>query len=449
MDVHLPDCEGIPVGCPVRLRCTGLDLEGTNRELNHARVSWLVYKQAGETEEYLFTVTGTFDDGYGDVAVVLPYVGTYSIEMKIYGYDNSVSVKDKANCFVVYPKNVEMCGWYKTVPELLEWNSEKAWDKLDCTWLYPTAGTGATWDEAGSATYESADVATWLHDYCDEEDVNSRTSLFNYSNPPDMDRVGAYFWNNFEGVSWNNVMDLNWDNTVVTGNLPCWFVFGEFDTSGNSTNLAGNVLEVVDKDGNYGSFSFSQENSIDYWVSALNSTGGTIGKFFYNKVFLPQDGVQGDWSDIHIPDGFAIVAVARRPGAGGDVMYAGVVDMHRQATLQDGVLTVQHDESNTVLKYFQNSVSYNPSWVDVKFLSRVQTVGKMTSVVLDFSNCRINGKKDPVWTVRNVRTGSTVSYAKKVFHYVFRETGCYSVSLTLSDTNGNKYTGERKMFIVR
>ena len=450
VDEHLPDCEGIPVGCLIRLRCSGLDEVGTNRELNHARISWLVYKQAGETSEYLFTVTGTFDDGYGDVAIALPYVGTYSIEMKIYGYDNSVSVKDKINCFTVYPKNVEMCGWYKTVPELLGWDSNKTWDFLDCTWEYPTAGTEVTWDEAGSATYESADVATWLNEYCDEEDVNARVSLFNYDNPPDMDRVGAYFWDNFDGITWNDVPDLNWNNTVVTGNLPCWFVFGEFNTSGHSINLAGNILEIVDKDGNYGSFSFSQENDIDYWVNGLNnSQNSVIGKFWYNKVYAPQDQTPGDWAGIHIPDGFAIVAVAKKPGIGGDVMYAGFVDTQHQASLVDGVLTIHRIESNTVMKYFQKSVSYNPSWVDVKFLSRVQTVGKMTSVVLDYSNCKINGKTSPVWKVTNTTTGNTVSYSKKIFHYVFRETGCYSVTLELSDTNGNKYVGERKMFIVK
>ena len=53
-------------------------------------------------------------------------------------------------------------------------------------------------------------------------------------------------------VSWKSVYDLNWDNTVLTGDLPCYFVIGNFDAGGNATGLSGNILEIVDNDGNYG-----------------------------------------------------------------------------------------------------------------------------------------------------------------------------------------------------
>ena len=74
----------------------------------------------------------------------------------------------------------------------------------------------------------------------------------------------------------------------------------------------------------------------------------------------------------------------------------------------------------------------------------------MTSINLDYSNCKINGKINPVWTVKNINDESfgEVSFQRKNFHYVFKKPGCYSVTLELDDTNGNHYVGERKMFIV-
>lgn len=437
----LPDCEGIPVGCPVRLRCDRPD------DPRHARVTWLVYKGGGESDTYLFAITGTFDDGYGDICVALPYVGAYSVEMRVHGYDNSVSVRDKANCFTVYPKNVEIGGWYMEVPPVLEWESDAAWESLGCDWNRPTPGTGATWDELGSASYESLDVSTWLSGYYNSPDVYARTSVFAGNGSLDSDRAGAYFWDNMD-VEWRETPHLSWDNTLVTGSTPCWFAFGSFGLDGVSDNLSGNILEIVDKSGKYGSFSFSGERHIDEWVKWLNSSANpVVSMFTYNKVHVEPDGIPG-WERERVPEGYAIVAVSKSPGKSGDVRYAGFTDPAHQASLDNGVLTIHRMPGNTVMKVFSESVSHNPCWLDVKSLSRVQTVGKMTSVVLDYSKCGINGKRNPVWTVRNTVTGESFSSSSKIFHRVFRDGGCYSVTLSLEDTNGNKYTGTRNVFIV-
>lgn len=447
-DGVLPDCEGIPVGCPVRLRCSGIDPDTPGRVSGHARISWLVYKGGGESDTYLFTITGTFDDGYGDICVALPYVGAYSVEMRIHGYDNSVSVRDKVNCFTVYPKNVEIGGWYKTVPPVLTWESGASWDSLGCDWDWPTAGSGTTWDELGSAAYESLDAATWLSGYYNCADMNARTSVFSRDPDSGSDRAGAYFWDNAD-VSWEDVRDLNWNNAAVTGNTPCRFAFGMFSQSGVSTNLSGNILEIVDMSGRYGSFLFSGERHIDEWVAGLNaSLNPVVSMFEYNKVFVTPDGLPG-WEYERVPEGYAIVAVSKYPGKAGDVKYAGFADSAHQASLADGVLTVHKMPGNTVMKTYGGSLSYNPCWLDVKSLSRVQTVGRMTSIVLDYSRCGINGKRNPVWTVRNTVTGKSVTFAMKIFHYVFKEPGCYSVTLSLEDTNGNAYSGTRNVFIVK
>ena len=469
---YLPDCEGIPVGCLIRLTCLGLlksvaigdisfawdDVQGNwinylNVFKNHARVEWLVFKNEGDTPLYLFSIMGTFDDGYGDVGIVLPYVGTYSIEMKIYGYDNSISIKDKINCFTVYPKSVEMNGWYRSISPKASWDTELTWNYLDCTWGYPVIGFNTTWDDMRSSTYESMDRATYLGLYYNDEDVNARMALYNYNIISDengyfdlqMDWCGPYFWNNMD-VNWASTYDLNWDNTVLTGDLPCYFVIGNFNSGGTPTNLAGNILEIVDKDGNYGSYAFTQNNNIQDIVDSLNQyPDPTIHKFYYRKVYV--SGVSS--SELNIPDGYVIMGLARRSGAGGDVAYAGMVQFGNQAQIIGDELVINHEQNNE-FRFFTKSRSYNPNWQDTKYLSSVQRVGRMTSINLDYSNCKINGKTNPVWKVKNVNDESfgEVSFQRKNFHYVFKKPGCYSVTLELDDTNGNHYVGERKMFIV-
>ena len=467
----LPDCEGIPVGCPIRLTCLGIEkqisigeasikwddtcgswISFQNTVKNHARVEWVVFKNKGDTPMYLFSLSGTFDDGYGDIGVVLPYVGTYSVEMKIYGYDNSISIKDKINCFTVYPKMVEMSGWYKSLPSLLSWEDDSCWEYSDCDWNYSVNSLNCTWDDMNGYTYETMDRANYVSWYYNDEDVDARMMLYNYDNINTLngfelksDWVGPYFWDNME-TSWVYTTDLNWDNTVLTGDLPCYFAIGNFLQNGMSTGLGGNLLEIVDKNGNYGVYCFSQDMYIDNIVYELNNyPDPIIGKFYYRKVY-----VNANSNELNIPDGYVVMGISKQKGTPGDVEYVGIVGIQNQATSNDTEIVLTH-ENNANMRFFTKSKTYNPSWQNIQYLNNVKTLGRMTSVNLDYFCCKINGKTNPKWTVRNINdpTFKEITFNRKNFHYVFKKPGCYSVTLELDDTNGNHYIGERKMFIVK
>ena len=482
---YLPDEVGIPVGALLRLQCDNLSTSWDDIHLtwdvcdsmhysfdnieyyfrNHSRVSWVVFKPADESPEFVFNVVGTFQDGYGDICVILPYVGKYSVEMRVFGYDNSVSVKYRTDCAEVFPKSVEITGWYKGWVDTLDWSDGTMWKDMDCTWELPVVPNDSVWDEMRNANYEAMDRNTFVGEYYDEEDVNARMTIYEFGTLATT-WVGPYFWNNMT-VAWDDLTCISWDCTVVNGDIPCYFEFGYFDMNGNvaaSPNghpLTGNVLEIVDGDNNYAMYAFqtpqtqSGETQLEYYARKLNeSTNPVISKFRYHVVF---DTDQANTSqvtppnEVDEPNGFVVLAIAKENGVKGDVKYVGINDPQHCAAIVGNSITITDNTQIDLLRFKTTSRNHNPNWIDCHYLHNVKEVCRMTDVNLNYSNCRICGKKNPYWEITNITDPSVpvLTSTRKNFHYVFKDPGCYSVKLTLSDTNGNTYVGERNMFIVK
>ena len=89
------------------------------------------------------------------------------------------------------------------------------------------------------------------------------------------------------------------------------------------------------------------------------------------------------------------------------------------------------------------------SFIDSVVSSRQQFVKQFTPVVFHFDNCKMPGKKNPLWTIKDEETGKieVVSNEKK-FMWNFTKTGNYTVSLRLEDSNGNINSGEKQSFVV-
>lgn len=471
---HLPDGENIPVGALLHLKCktktaTVSDMLSTwddatyiwdvlNYEnANQQRISWTIYKGETDTPTYLFNIVGTFADGYGDICVSLPYVGTYSIKQRVFGYDNSISENIRANAVEVLPKTVEFTGWYKTHDANISWEGEHNWDFANCEWDYPCVGS-TTWDDMKSATYESMDRATFSFEYFNADDPNSRMLVYN--NLPESGSLasgwcGPYFWNNMD-VEWRELEHLSWANTVVAGDVPCYFEIGGFDNLGGSAttpnrySLPGNILEVVDGNGNYGCFVFPTSNTsgfdyLTHCVLLLNkSVDPVISRFRYSKTYYHNMG------GIDARNGFCIMATAKRSGTDGDYKHVGIVTPQHQARIVGGSIVANRMTDMDLVVFSTKSQTNNPTWNNVRTINGFTEIDKMTDVCLNYTNCGINGKTNPRWVVKNANddTMPPIECGSKNFHYMFKNPGCYSVELTLSDTNGNTYSAERKMFKV-
>ena len=117
-------------------------------------------------------------------------------------------------------------------------------------------------------------------------------------------------------------------------------------------------------------------------------------------------------------------------------------------------LNVHSDYSSDRLSY-ESRVPYlttlqSPyTFIDTYVSDRQNFLYQFTPVVFHHDNCRIPGKKNPIWTVKNDDTGQieVVSNGDNLM-WNFTKPGKYSVSLSVEDSNGNKSFVEKKSFFM-
>jgi hypothetical protein len=75
----------------------------------------------------------------------------------------------------------------------------------------------------------------------------------------------------------------------------------------------------------------------------------------------------------------------------------------------------------------------------------------MTWIMFVYDNCKIASKAKPKWTITNTTdpNDSNIYFESKYLTYLFKDTGKYKIGLELEDTNGNKYTKERNILIIK
>lgn len=485
---HLPDNENIPVGALVELSvdtdesvwdefvCPWNDagiIPWNYIDIfadNISRVEWVIHKDETETPEFDVTIGGMISHGYSDIGVVLPYTGCYDVTMKLYDWNNNVKITRKECAVTVCPKEVEFTGWCRMLTDFISWDDFAEWDNLSCTWEFPYANN-LRWDELRSSTFDGMDRGFFIGQYEGTSDVDESVMIYNFDSLFGVlyeDNRGAYFWDNLD-IEWQRMDHLNWNMMCITGDVPCYFEFGYFDASGNpaaspdnpdtnvneSVPLAGYCLEVIDSDLEYGSFVFPQNvsgtglNYIAEITRKLNETSSPVlSRFHYSYVWDLNSSHSSAPYNLDIPDGFHIVAVAKKPGRSGDVTHVGIVSPQNIAHT-DGNGVIHAKPSTNQLRFFTNSVECNPNWNDVVCINNITEIPAYTDVNFNYSNCRIWGKKNPQWTFRNLNSGTTFTSDKRNYHRMFKERGCWEVTLRLEDTNGNKYTKTRNMFIVR
>lgn len=95
-----------------------------------------------------------------------------------------------------------------------------------------------------------------------------------------------------------------------------------------------------------------------------------------------------------------------------------------------------------------NTEIHNPTWNNVHFLNEWQKLPKLTRLFFTYDKCKILGKRNPVWTIKNITTGTEKVIHSKYGVYLFNESGDYSITLELHDSNKNKYIARRNMLTI-
>lgn len=117
-------------------------------------------------------------------------------------------------------------------------------------------------------------------------------------------------------------------------------------------------------------------------------------------------------------------------------------------------LTVYPDYDSDVLSY-ESRVPYSMtlqspfSFIDTEITTLQKRIPQFTPAVFHFDNCRIPGKTNPVWTIKDDETDKTevISTESKLM-WNFTRPGKFSVSLRIQDTNGNVSSAEKTSFFI-
>ena len=369
---------------------------------NFYEMEWTIYKQRDDSPEFYHNVRGAIPL-YENYPINLPYVGTYDVELKLYDTTNNLSSLTKHSYITVESKETDFMGFYKYRKLEYLWDSLYTWNQHGSYWDLPLepnddiSYADISWYEAlsreNALPNEGSDPNNWLK---------------TYENSGNVSYVGPYYWNNMEAGDWDDCYHLWWDSTDVSGDTPANFKI-------SNVYLGGQL--IIETETATGVHTFSTYNLIDA-ANALNNSNDTIiSKYTYNMVL--------DINDIPV----YILASGKHFGKNYD--FLSIIGTN-----------------NVVVYDKNNSITCNPTYNDISMLIQGKKLSRYTYLSFSYDKCEIPGKTHAGWVIRNNTTGTESNiYNKKWFNYLFKETGNYSISLVLEDSNGNKKTTEKNFVI--
>ena len=405
---------------------------------NFEEIEWTIYKDATDiSPAYFKTFRGPLSQ-YNKLPLILPYVGTYTVEMKLFDLFNNISSNVKTDFICVDSREVEYSGWYQSRKSNYTWSSEGkyVWNDYGSYWDLPIE-PAITWQEETPSLYESLDrVNAILNNFGLGSSPDFQ--LLNYQDDGKASFSGPYRWDNLDTGGWNDTFHLWWDMTSTTGDTPAFFQFKEV--------VPETYLKITDMNGNTAEHYFdSSVTTLAQAAAGLNtSTNRIINKYVYNVVY-----------DASSNQKF-IQAVCRYFGVHGDWKYIDMVYANGDRVCPaTGVTGAPFPTGSTgcpsiIYRKGLHKAS-NPTWNTAKFINNGKTLPKMTWLMFVYDKCKIPGKANPRWIIKNT-TNSRVAdiyFESKYLTYLFKEKGKYEITLELTDTNGNKYKKGRNILVIK
>lgn len=407
---------------------------------NFQEIEWTVYKEATtESPEFYYTIRGPLTD-LDVLPIVLPYIGNYSVEIKLFDLYNNISSKVKRDYICVEPKEVEFSGWYQARKLDYTWSSEGnyKWKDYGSFWDLPIEPS-VTWEEETPSLYESLDIVNAI---LNNFGVGATPdfSLMNFQDSGAVSFSGPYYWDNLDKGDWDDTYHLWWDMTCLSGDTPAFFQFAEV--------VPNTYLQIVDANGQVGRHFFGLSPlTLRQAVNELNlSREPIISKYIYNLVLNAVD------QQIYIQ------AVARYTGRYGDFQDVDIVDVNGNRicagqftgnTGSTGGTSTGTGCDSIIFRQGQH-ISCNPTWNTAKFINDGKVLPRMTWAMFVYDKCQIAGKGKAKWRIRNTSdpNAGDIYFESKYLTYLFKDLGRYEIALELEDSNGNKYSKSRNMLVI-
>lgn len=406
-------------------------------------VEWIIDGPEGFHAEY----RGAIDD-YKRLPLTLPYVGSYTVELRYYDLFGHMSYYKEADMFEVKLKELELYGIYKSLEReprgnVATWDSKFLdWDKSGGYYDFPQDNKQKVEDTIATF-YLSLDRANYPKDATDQGVRFStvRRFLDIYSDTGYSETTGPYQWNECS-FRWKDTEYNWWDNMRVGPDLTASFKIDWIEQ--------GDTLEITHRDPITNVVSTGQHtitsatptssNQVSAWEAIAAeleaSTDPIISKFNYNPIFIDGDN-DNDVEDAGGNDIFQfILCVGQEYSKHYDFETVGIKSTPGSISAVSGEVHVIH---------------YNPTWDNVKVFKNYAAVERSTHLTISTDISKFPGARNPKWTITNITNPeiNDIYYNNMWLTYIFQEPGDYSIQLEAEDTYGNKNVVKRNMLKVK
>lgn len=453
--------DGIPVGCPVILNADSfigswdsaefsfMDAEDTGNHLltldNWWRqgiyeMEWTILGPRGYSKSFRGPVgyydgAGVFHPEYQQFPIVLPYAGTYSVELSIFDLYNVRSSYRKPDYFEVKNKNVEVYGIFQRMLPQLNWNEYKySYDVAGSDWDWARENTIDV-DSIIATYYLTLDRANYTHD---EEDGVEFSTVRRYVDPSTVtgfaETAGPYQWRALRTQLWEDGDEVNWNMMRVGADINSSFKIDLRQSAGynngyeffvtqydvNTNQLITDSYEILSP---YPATNadLTAWNDIADELSQLDPVAHPIlSKFNYNPILVDTN-VDGTEDACEY-----ILVVAEEPSRTHDYYSVGFNNVAGGKVLLGSKL---HFES------------FNPNYNDLCVIDTHMNVKRLNHVTFSYDTTNMPGIVTQSWKLKNNNENvNDIYYSNTWLTYLFKHKGDYTVELELTDVNGNKNT---------
>lgn len=439
---QLPDNESVPVGAPIVLKNTSFSrttFDSINSNWNQldtisgsiifswfyieyrnsAEIEWTISKNADSVSpEYYNVIRGAIEE-YDEVAVILPFVGDYYVEMRIFDFYNNISSTVKQTAVSVRPRNVDFCGYYVERKGDYSWSSESTYKLGDYASYWNLPLEPNTGINEYLMSFDSLDRAN----FATNNFLNIKNSeVSTYQDSGEESFAGPYFWNYLTAGNWEKTSHLWWDSTEVTGDTPAFFEILEIP----STPL---IFNIANSQGSFELYVDTDVQNLSNFADYLNSvTEDPFSRYIYNLVSNEDRTIQ------------YIQAVSKYNSSSGDFISVSGYEVNSPSV---EIIIGRTEQSNIT----------NPTWNTANPIYDAKILPILTYVTFTYDNCEIKGKIDEktTWSLKNKGNSnfSDIYLNSKYFTYMFDIPGNYTLGLSIEDNNKNKYTREKNILVIK
>lgn len=442
---------GIPIGAPIVLELTDL-----NDTWNDAEFTWMDaedtgndhlewdnwwYRSVYEVEWVLRGPRGYFESFRGPIAdykifpLVLPYVGSYTVDTNLYDLYNVKSTKTKKDFIEIKNKAVEVYGLTQFAGKKLNWNEYKyQWNRAGSSWEWGRENILPIEDNIATF-YLTLDRANYINDQDDGAEFSTVRRFLDATQPSGFNETpGPYQWKELIQHVWNDGPEVTWDMTRVGGDINSSFKIRLNQSEGYQNGYLLEISQLNPTNNQISSDSYeiqttyptdnedlSAWNAIATELNALDPIEHPIlSRFNYNPVLIDNatggTGSQGE--DICE----FILAVAQEPSRNYDFSTVSF------SNLLGGEIT------DAI-----NFKSYNPSFDDTYIINSQATLHLLNHLTFSYDLTNMPGVIAQKWKlINNTLNVDDIYYNNQWLTYLFKHKGDYTVELELTDSNGNK-----------